>query len=111
VTLDEVVLSALRSGDMTVTEVHTFLGSAPRSTIGDAIERLHGAGQVYIVRWHRRNTPVYRPGNLKDVGKPRPRTPAQRTRKYREEHAAEVRIRRAAREGSKLQHYIQLLQC
>lgn len=112
-TLDDEILDTLQQETMTVTELHVSFGSIPRSTIGDAITRLHKARRIFICRWQRTRVtpaPVYMPGSKKDAPRPKRLTGAERTRLYREEHALEVRVKRAAKEGNPLQHYLQLLQ-
>ncbi|MFP3556389.1 hypothetical protein SB861_37600 [Paraburkholderia sp. SIMBA_049] len=108
------ILNALKTGDMTVSEVHQFhLPDMARSSVHEAIERLHKAGEIHRSKWYRTVgplAPVYRFGPGKDKPKPKALSEAQRTARYRTEHDIEVRVKRAASEGNPLGPWFQLLQ-
>lgn len=108
------ILDALKTGDMSVSEIHQFhLPDMARTTVLEAAERLRKAGEIHRSKWYRTVgplAPVYRFGPGKDKPKPKALTEAQRTARYRTEHDTEVRVKRAAREGSQLGPWIQLLQ-
>lgn len=112
ITISDQILSALDIEDMTVTQLFRLL-KHPRSTVADTVKRLHTTQQVHIGRWQRTRVtpaPIYRLGQGKDAPRPKPLTGAQKTRIYREKHAAKIRIKRAMQQGSDLGPYLQLLQ-
>ena len=121
-TTAERILEILKHDSLTVTQVAVEIGDVSRSTVFDVMERLHKARRIRIADWsldgHR--AAIYRAGAGKDKEPPPLLTPAERQRRYREAHATEIRLRRAAKRAPRSDspiglhpvglHFIQLLQ-
>jgi hypothetical protein len=119
--LKDDILTLLTTDRLSVTQVHDEFPQYARSSVGEAVERLHAAKLVYIAGWKAgRKTPLYKTGTREDHPRPRPLTAAARQRRYREAHEAEIRMKRAAKRAPRSddprgqhpvgQHWMQLLQ-